>query len=143
MTSHKKKHKRAKAKAKASSVGVPPSGGSLAGASAPRPSGSTLVEARQGVRQAVLRPETQLRDAAYPIYHLNGVCKAFYNSTGECVAHGCKDISLDIQRGEFVAITGESGSGVIDVAQFAGLFGDAESGTFGGAIFVLRGTGST
>jgi putative ABC transport system ATP-binding protein len=62
---------------------------------------------------------TEQRDREVPglseggswMYRLKGISKAFYNSRGECVAKGCDEISLTLERGDFVAITGESGSG--------------------------------
>lgn len=54
-------------------------------------------------------PKTSPNRNGHPLIHLCGVQKSYRTTAGEVPV--LKDIDLDIQRGEFVAIAGKSGSG--------------------------------
>ena len=51
-----------------------------------------------------------------------------YYDLGETRVHALRGVSVDIGRGEFVAIMGASGSGQVDVYEHAGMSGQTEHG---------------
>jgi putative ABC transport system ATP-binding protein len=62
------------------------------------------------------------------LIRLNDVSKVFRTDVVE--THALRNISLDISAGEFVAITGHSGSGKTSLLNIIGLLEDADSGRY-------------
>jgi putative ABC transport system ATP-binding protein len=60
---------------------------------------------------------------------LRGICKS-YERPGEGRLEVLRDIDLDIEQGEFVAITGPSGSGKTTLMNIVGLLDHADSGSY-------------
>ena len=71
--------------------------------------------------------------AADPLIRLEGLTKVFY--TDEVETHALAGIHLDIQKGEYVAISGPSGCGKSTLLSILGLLDSPTSGSY-----VLNGT---
>ena len=63
-----------------------------------------------------------------PLIRLDGLTKVFY--TDEVETHALAGIHLDIQRGEYVAISGPSGCGKSTLLSILGLLDSPTSGTY-------------
>jgi putative ABC transport system ATP-binding protein len=66
--------------------------------------------------------------ASEPLIRLDGLTKVFY--TDEVETHALAGIHLDIQRGEYVAISGPSGCGKSTLLSILGLLDSPTSGTY-------------
>ena len=60
--------------------------------------------------------------------HLEGICREF--QVGEETVHALKDVDLDIQDGEYVALMGPSGSGKSTLLNVIGCLDRPNSGTY-------------
>src|SRR5580700_3444068 len=63
-----------------------------------------------------------------PLIHLESVTKVF--TTDEVETHALASIHLDIERGEFVAISGPSGCGKSTLLAILGLLDTPSNGTY-------------
>ena len=62
------------------------------------------------------------------LIHLEGLTKVFY--TDEVETHALSGIHLDIQKGEYVAISGPSGCGKSTLLSILGLLDSPTGGTY-------------
>ena len=67
-------------------------------------------------------------NAAAPLLELNAVCRFFHSGSNEVRA--MNNVSLSVQRGEFVAIMGQSGSGKSTLMNILGCLDTPTSGTY-------------
>jgi putative ABC transport system ATP-binding protein len=76
-----------------------------------------------------------------PVYALQGIHKEFRSTQGTLVAKGCDDIHLHIERGSFLAITGESGSGKSTLLSLLGFLAAPSPAPRPGAFLFADGSG--
>ena len=67
-------------------------------------------------------------DDAGPLIRLEGVSKTFV--VEDVHTHALRDINLEVERGEFVAVTGPSGSGKSTLLSICGLLDAPSAGTY-------------
>jgi putative ABC transport system ATP-binding protein len=73
-------------------------------------------------------PIWPVSDNSHPVIHLEGVHKVY--DTGEIKVHAVNDVTLEIRRGEFVAIMGASGSGKSTMMNVIGCLDRATRGRY-------------
>jgi putative ABC transport system ATP-binding protein len=69
-----------------------------------------------------------ISDSETPLIHLEGITKVFY--TDEVETYALQDVHLQIQRGEYVAISGPSGCGKTTLLSLLGLLDTPSSGEY-------------
>ncbi len=69
-----------------------------------------------------------MTQSAQPLIRLDGIRKVFY--TDEVETHALSDISLEIRRGEYVAISGPSGCGKTTLLSLLGLLDAPSDGEY-------------
>src|SRR5512140_2504939 len=85
--------------------------------------------ARPALTQATTLEGTRTMNAtAEPLIKLDGVTKAFY--TDEVETHALSGVTLEIKRGEYVAIAGPSGCGKSTLLSILGLLDTPTAGTY-------------
>ena len=67
-------------------------------------------------------------DSALPLIQLEGITKVFY--TDEVETYALQDVDLEIQSGEYVAISGPSGCGKTTLLSLLGLLDTPSSGEY-------------
>src|SRR5688572_33230890 len=67
-------------------------------------------------------------DSEKPLIHLEGIKKVFY--TDEVETHALQDVHLEIQPGEYVAISGPSGCGKTTLLSLLGLLDTPSDGEY-------------
>jgi putative ABC transport system ATP-binding protein len=69
-----------------------------------------------------------MSDFQQPLIHLENISKVFY--TDEVETHALADITLDIQRGDYISIAGPSGCGKSTLLSIMGLLDSPTKGTY-------------
>lgn len=85
----------------------------------------TIVQSSTAVQCA---KQTQITAAAYNVIDMQGVNKSY--QMGENPLHVLKDISLTVQKGEYLAILGPSGSGKSTLMNIIGCMDVMDSGRY-------------
>src|SRR5688572_22438479 len=75
------------------------------------------------------KPEENLADPAMPVIRLEQVSKVFQGDADE-ETRALDDVSVDIQRGEYVAVSGPSGCGKSTFLSIIGLLDTPSSGRY-------------
>jgi putative ABC transport system ATP-binding protein len=69
-------------------------------------------------------------DATLPLIRLDGVSRVFAADAGEAETHALDDVTLDIDRGEYISISGPSGCGKSTLLSVLGLLDAPTAGRY-------------
>jgi len=79
-------------------------------------------------RSTQVAGKVESRGSEIPLVHMEGVTKVFY--TDEVETHALSGIHLDIQKGEYVAVSGPSGFGKSTLLSILGLLDSPSDGAY-------------
>lgn len=79
-------------------------------------------------RSTQVAGKVESRGSEIPLVHMEGVTKVFY--TDEVETHALSGIHLDIQKGEYVAVSGPSGCGKSTLLSILGLLDSPSDGAY-------------
>jgi len=79
-------------------------------------------------RSTQVAGKVESRGSEIPLVHMEGVTKVFY--TDEVETHALSGIHLDIQKGEYVAVSGPSGCGKSTLLSILGLLDSPSYGAY-------------